>query len=44
MDELEVQVEVSENVFSDEIRRLEDLNRRITKALESALGVQMKVR
>lgn len=44
LDELEVQVEVSEKVFSDEIRKLEDLNRRIRSKLESALGVSVKVR
>jgi len=44
LDELEVQVEVSEVIFSDEIRKLESLGRRITKELESALGVAVKVR
>ncbi|HEX3011276.1 MAG TPA: phenylacetate--CoA ligase [Syntrophomonadaceae bacterium] len=43
LDELEVQVEVSENVFSDEIRKLEQLNRKLSKDLESALGIQAKV-
>lgn len=44
LDQLEVQVEVSENVFSDEIRKLESLGQRINKELESALGVSVKVR
>ncbi len=44
LDELEVQVEVSEIIFSDEIRQLENLERSITKELESALGVAVKVR
>lgn len=44
LDVLEVQVEVSERIFSDEVRKLEDLGRLITKELESALGVSVKVR
>ncbi len=44
LDQLEVQVEVSESIFSDEVRKLEDLGRRISKELESALGVAVKVR
>lgn len=43
LDELEVQVEVSENVFSDEIRKMEQLNRKLSKDLESALLIQVKV-
>lgn len=43
LDEIEVQVEVSENVFSDEVRKLEKLNRQISKEIESALGIQVKV-
>jgi phenylacetate-CoA ligase len=44
LDQLEVQVEVSENIFSDEIRGLESLGQKINKELESALGVSVKVR
>lgn len=44
MDELEVQVEVSETVFSDEVRKLEVLKKKISRELESALGVSVKVR
>ena len=44
LDVLEVQVEVSERIFSDEVRKLEDLGKLITKELESALGVSVKVR
>lgn len=44
LDELEVQVEVSEKVFSDEIRKLEELSRKIKRELESSLGVSLKVR
>lgn len=44
LDILEVQVEVSEEIFSDEVRKLEGLGKHITKELESALGVSVKVR
>ena len=44
LDFLEVQVEVSESIFSDEVRKLEELGALITKELESALGIAVKVR
>ncbi len=44
MDELEVQVEVSERMFSDEIVRLESLNDKIRRALSGALGLSVAVR
>jgi phenylacetate-CoA ligase len=44
LDELEVQVEVNERIFSDEIKRLEEIERRIEKEIESALGISAKVR
>jgi len=44
LDILEVRVEVSEKVFSDEVRKLEELGATITKELESALGIGVKVR
>lgn len=44
LDELEVQVEVSESIFSDEIKKLEELGNLITKELEGNLGVGVKVR
>lgn len=43
LDTLEVQVEVSESLFSDEVRRLEDLEHRIHQELESVLGISVKV-
>ncbi len=43
MDELEIQVEVSEAVFSDEIRRLEDLRKRIAHEIYSTLGLTAKI-
>ena len=44
LDSLEVWVEVSERLFSDEVRKLEDLNRKITNAIHSTLGLNAKVR
>lgn len=44
LDILEVQVEVSEEIFSDEVRKLEELGAIIRRELESALGVGVKVR
>jgi phenylacetate-CoA ligase len=44
LDVLEVQVEVTPEVFSDEIRRLEELERRIGDEVQSYLGVSVKVR
>ena len=43
LDTLEVQVEVSEELFSDKIRRLEHLGRAIQNEIESILGVSAKV-
>jgi phenylacetate-CoA ligase len=44
MDTLEVQVEVSEKIFSDEIRELQKLEKRITKDIKDYLGVTTKVK
>ncbi|MGI9952962.1 phenylacetate--CoA ligase [Moorellaceae bacterium AZ2] len=43
LDTMEVQVEVSESLFSDEVRRLEDLEHRLHQELESTLGISVKV-
>jgi phenylacetate-CoA ligase len=43
LDEVEVQVEVSKKVFSDEIRHLEDLRRKIEKHIDSSVGLRVKV-
>lgn len=43
-DTLEVWVEVEERFFSDEIKVLEDLSKRIAKALQAALGLAVKVK
>ncbi len=44
MDDVELWVEVSESVVSDEVRHLEGLERKIAKELESVLGLGVKVR
>ncbi|MGI6553479.1 MAG: phenylacetate--CoA ligase family protein [Bacillota bacterium] len=44
LDILEVWVEVSAQVFSDEIRRLEELGRTIRSAIESTLGLSVNVK
>ncbi len=44
LDTLEVQVEVDENVFSDEIRKLQQLRRKIKKEIESVLALVVEVK
>jgi len=44
MDTLTVQVEVTEEVFSDEVRRLEKLERDIAHKLETVIGLRIAVK
>lgn len=44
MDEMEVWVEVSPELVSDEVRALESLERRISHELHSVLGISVKVK
>jgi len=44
LDELEVWVEVTEEIFSDEVRGLEALERKVKHAIESIIGVSVKVK
>ena len=44
LDSLEIQVEVSEDLFSDEIRRLEDLQAHISREIQSVLGLSARVK
>ena len=44
LDTLEVRVEVRENIFSDEIRALQNMEKRITKDIKDYLGVTAKVK
>ena len=44
MDALEVQVELMPDLVIDEVRRLEELQRRVGKAVEQTLGLSVKLR
>ena len=44
LDDLEIWVEVSEEIFSDEIRRLEELERKVQAEIESVLGITARVK
>jgi phenylacetate-CoA ligase len=44
LDVLEIQVEMSDRLFSDEVKRLEDLEKKIKNAIESTLGLSAKIR
>jgi len=43
LDEIEVQVETSKRLFSDEIRHLEEARKTIEKHIENAIGLRVKV-
>jgi phenylacetate-CoA ligase len=42
-DEIEVQVETSKKLFSDEVRHLEEVKKRIEKHIENSIGLRVKV-
>ena len=44
LDELEIWVEVSEEVFSDEMRKMETLQKRVTEEVESTLGIGVRIK
>ena len=44
MDNIEVNVEMSPEAFSDQVKVLESLQRNITKAVESVIGLRIKVK
>lgn len=44
LDSIEVQIEVSDKLFSDEVRKLEDLRNRIVSDIYTVLGINVKVR
>jgi phenylacetate-CoA ligase len=43
LDDLEVRVEVTPAVFSDEVKKMEAFQRHVQQKLESALGLHVKV-
>lgn len=42
LDEIEVQVEVSQKMFSDEVKKLEEIRKKIEDKVESAIGLRVK--
>ncbi len=44
LDDLEIWVEVSERIFSDEVKRLEELGAKIRREILSTLGVSAKIK
>ena len=44
LDTLEIQVELSEETFSDEVKKLEALTKKIRSAIESTLGIAARVK
>ncbi len=43
LDEIEVLVEMSKETFSDEVRQIEELRKKLEKRIEAAVGVRVKV-
>lgn len=43
LDQMTVKVEITEDIFSDEIKKLEELERRVIKEIESTLGITVGV-
>uniref|UniRef100_A0A7C4JQL8 Phenylacetate-coenzyme A ligase n=1 Tax=Thermodesulfobacterium geofontis TaxID=1295609 RepID=A0A7C4JQL8_9BACT len=43
LDEIEVQVEMSKEIFSDEVRKIEELRRKLEKRIEETVGIRVKV-
>ena len=44
LDTLEIQVEVIERIFSDEIRKLQTMERRIAKDIKDYIGISAKIK
>jgi phenylacetate-CoA ligase len=44
LDDLEIWVEVSERLFSDEVRKLEEIETRIRREIQSTLGISARVK
>jgi len=44
MDSIEVQVEISPEAFSDQVKDLEALQKNISKAVESVIGLRIRVK
>ncbi len=44
LDTLEVRVEMSQSMFSDEVKRIEDIERKLHKDIETTLGISARVK
>lgn len=44
LDSLEIWVEMTQSMFSDEVKHIEDLERKIKKEIESTLGISAKIK
>lgn len=44
LDRLEIRIEMTQAMFSDEVKRIEDLERKMKKEIESVLGINAKVK
>jgi phenylacetate-CoA ligase len=44
LDSMEIHIEINEKIFSDEVRKIETLERRLTADIYSALGVSAKIK
>lgn len=44
MDNIEVAVEVRPELFSDKVRAMEDLHKKLTHSIESVTGLHIKVK
>ena len=44
MDNIELNVEMSPEVFSDQVKELEDLQRKIVRAVESVIGLRIRIK
>ena len=44
LDILEIWVEINQKIFSDQVRKLEEIENKITKEIESTLGISAKVK
>lgn len=44
MDDLEIWIEVNDGLFSDEVRRLEDLEHKVRREIESTLGISARIK
>ncbi len=44
LDDMEIHVEVAQDMFSDEVKKIEELSRRISKEIHTTLGINAKLK